>query len=505
MNMMHPGLGLEWAFVVLGAMAIIFGFAVIRVPVVALGSRGFSLARLPGIGGLFRYLSAQTYVLLFFKLLILGLFVLIIFAGLFGTPIAERNFSTVLTWNLWWTGVIISIWLFGTSWCAICPWDLLANWMVRGRVWRRTKRPLQLNLTVPVVFRNLVPALLLLIFLTWLELGVGVTDDPYATASLALLMIVLATVSLVLYKDKAFCRYFCPIGRTIGVYSQLAPIAIRPIAKETCADCSTLDCYHGTELIAPCPTRLVMGRLQESTYCISCGNCTQSCPSNNISWQLRSPSVEAIQDARPHLDEACFMVGLLGLTSFHGITMLPDWQQLVSQLGRNIGDSGSLITTFTLMMAMVLLAVCACFALFTGWFRLANPRFGYRQIFSGFAFACLPIAFCYHVAHNLNHLVRESGGLQQVMSNPLGVGSQPLSSVERHQRAMEMLVSAEVISFCQAGLLVLGFWLSIQVVRHRGFRIFEARNWQLLPVFIWCALMTMGNLWLLFQPMAMRM
>ncbi len=54
-------------------------------------------------------------------------FLLIIYAGLYRTPVAERNLATVLTWNIWWAGLVISVFFLGSSWCAVCPWDTLAN------------------------------------------------------------------------------------------------------------------------------------------------------------------------------------------------------------------------------------------------------------------------------------------------------------------------------------------------------------------------------------------
>ena len=505
MTMNHPGLPYEWLIIVVPCMLFIFAYNLRTVGASLSVTRNFSFTKLPILGKAIRYLTSQTQVLLFLKVGILSLFVVIIISGLWGSQIAERNLSTVLTWNIWWTGVIISIWFFGTSWCAICPWDLIANWLVRRRIWLRDINPIRLNLTVPAVFRNLWSALFMLTALTWLELGIGVTDNPYATSSLALLMIVLATLSLVIYKDKAFCRYFCPIGRTIGVYAQLSPVALRPISQKTCTDCTTLECFHGNDLIAPCPTKLVMGRLQESTYCISCGNCTQSCPEDNISWQLRAPNVEAIQDARPHVDEAGFMVGLLGLTSFHGLTMLPLWGEFVSKIARLIGDSGQLIFSFSLLMIIVLAFTFSFYMLFTWLFSLKNSHQSFKQIFSGFAFTCLPLAFSYHVAHNMNHLLRESGNLTEVLVNPLGIGTLPLSMMEKHQRALDMTSSADIISAMQVCLLVFGFWLSMQVVTHRGAQIFGAKGWQLLPIATFCGLVTLGNFWLLSQPMIMRM
>lgn len=226
---------------------------------------------------------------------------------------------------------------------------------MRRRLWLRAHPNNSLNLVVPKQIRNIWPALLLFIGLTWLELGFGITINPYITALLALLMVVMATISLVVFEDKAFCRYFCPVGRTIGFYSQLAPVELRPIDNDVCARCTTLECYHGTDTIDPCPTHLVMGRLKQNTYCTSCGNCSQSCPEQNIAWKLRPPSQEAIEDARPHWDEAWFMLSLLALTAFHGVTMMPFFEDGLTQLASLINDSGQLLLSFTILLLVSLL------------------------------------------------------------------------------------------------------------------------------------------------------
>jgi len=86
--------------------------------------------------------------------------------------------------------------ILGSAWCTVCPWDTIATWLVHRRLWNRFDPYTSLNLQVPKQLHNVLPALFLFIILTWLELGVGVTINPYATASLSLLMIILATVSL---------------------------------------------------------------------------------------------------------------------------------------------------------------------------------------------------------------------------------------------------------------------------------------------------------------------
>jgi len=468
-----------------------------------------NLASVPIIGKWVRNLIASRWLLLSLKLIVVGLFLLIIVAGLQGTPVPERNIATVLTWNLWWSGLVFSVFFLGSAWCAVCPWDTLAHWLVKRKLWRRADPGNSLNLKVPRWISNVWPALFMFIALTWLELGVGITIDPYATAALSLLMVVLATISLAIFQRKAFCRYFCPVGRTIGFYSQLAPIELRPIDNDTCASCKTLDCYHGNAEVEPCPTGLVMGRLTQNSYCTSCGNCTRSCPHENIAWRLRTPSVEVLHSARPRWDEAWFMIGLLALTGFHGLTMLPFWEAWMSEFAQLTGDSGRLLSSFTFGLVAATLIVACLYSIFVALTKkLSGTDLSTKRLFSTFAFVALPLAFVYHMAHNLNHLIRESAGIGKVLLNPLGIDTLPLSAMEKHDRQMNLWLSQDVLFAIQAGLIVLGFWIALQVIRNRGMDILNNRKrltgFNLLPMLIFAMGMTGFHLWLLMQPMIMR-
>lgn len=508
MIMTHPGLPLLWAYAIVFIMVIVVVWATITaVPNNPISAK-LSLANLPLLGGTFRYLSRHVWVLLLLKIIFALVFLLIIVAGIWGTPIVERNLATSLTWNLWWTGIIIAIVVSGSAWCAVCPWDNIASWLVNQRLWRRSSSHSRLNLSVPTILRSVWPASILFISFTWLELGVGIVSSPYATAIMAVAMVVLATTTLALFENKAFCRYMCPVGRTVGAYSQLAPIALRPIDPEVCNNCKTLECYHGSDKIAPCPTKLMMGRLVENTYCTSCGNCSQSCPSQNISWQLRSPSSEAIQDARPHLDEAFFMMILLSLTMFHGLTMLDGWQNFLTAMAQQINDSGQLIISFSIGLGASLILPIAVYAVCifaTRKLSLNDAKLSYRKLFSGFAFSALPLAFSYHIAHNLNHFVRESSDWLALLNNPLGVDSQPLSMMEKHMRHMDMMLPESVLFAVQAVIIIIGFLIAVQVIRHRGYRLFAATGRQLVPLLMFTCLITGFNVWMMVQPMTMRM
>lgn len=508
--MAHPGMPAGWVETVLAAMLLMVAWAIWIPARTGHPHNSLSLAHLPVIGPVVRKVLIMPWLLLVLRIVVAAIFLLTIYAGLFGTPLPERNLATMLTWTIWWSGLVGAIFFVGSAWCAICPWNSLSTWLVRRRLWRRGSEMASLGLRVPKVLRSVWPALLLFVGLSWLELGFGITVSPYATALLALLMVVLATVSLAVFERKAFCRYFCPVGRTIGFYSELSPVALRPIDPDVCARCKTLECYHGTADVEPCPTHLVMGRTKQNTYCISCDACSRSCPHQNVAWRLRSIGEKIIQAAHPRWDEAWFILGLLALTSFHGTTMLPAWERWMSALARVIGDSGQLLWSFSISMGVSLLIPVALFALLA-WLTqqtiAAKPE--YRRVFSALALSTLPLAFAYHLSHNLSHLVRESRGMGQVILNPLGTNTQPLTCAQVGARHMLSMIQQDTIFALQAGLLLFGFWMAVRILRHRITRILPegqaAAGWQILPVLMFIVAITLYNLWLLMQPMTMRM
>ncbi len=507
--MTHPGLPVAWAWTCIASIVLIIIWASFSRITTGFSTKTLQVKNIPLIGRYIHNTTISFKVLYTIKLIVLFLFILVILAGLFGTPIPERNIATVLTWNIWWAALIFAILLFGTAWCAICPWDYIAQILVKRNFLRNVaKTGTSLELRVPKRIRNIWIAVWLFIGFTWLELGVGVTSSPHNTAMLALLMVVLATISLAIFERRAFCRYFCPVGRTVGCYSQLATSELRPIDSDVCQNCKTLDCYYGNNEVESCPTHLVMGRLTQNSYCTSCGNCVISCPHKNVAWRLRSPSVEAIETGRPHYDEAWFILILLALTGYHASTMLPGWDSVIHQIAELISDSGRFLWSFTVGMAGNIIIIAAFYAFIIEIARrLFARKHEYKRLFSKMAFIALPLALTFHLAHNLSHLMREGGTIGQVITNPYGSNTMPLSMHEKHEQ-MRMLIPQELLHFTQTALLIFGFWVAIQVIRYRGKDLLidtGFARWRLFPFVFFATAITGLHLWLLIQPMSMRM
>jgi polyferredoxin len=509
--MLHPGVPRPWIVgTAMAAFAIALWAMFARLPPAAV-ARSTNLATLPVIGGFVRFLNGSPYPLLGVKMVSVAVFLLVVVAGLFGTPYPERNLATTLVWNLWWPLVVVSVLFLGTSWCAICPWDTLSSWIVRRRWWRRANPHPGLQRKVPRYLQNVWLALLLFVGLAWLEVGIGVTTKPFATALMALAMLILSISYLLVFERKTLCRFVCPVGRTLGLYARLAPISVRPIDEDKCASCKTLECYHGSKEIEPCPTSLVVGRFSQNTNCLSCGNCMQSCPYKNVSWRLRPLGSEAIdqEQARPQWDSAWFMLLLLGITTFHGLTMMPFWGEWVLTIAHAIGETGKSLMSFTLAMFASFGLPLLIYAAAVGLTYFGDRgRTSYKELFASFSFSALPLAFVYHLAHNLDHLSRESVNVIAMMLNPLGVGLAPLSPIERHNQMMDPLFPDQLMFAMQSGLVVLGFWLAVQIIRHRGRDKLaggtELRGWRMLPMLAFVGAITAMNLWLMAHEMEMR-
>ncbi|MBT5534773.1 4Fe-4S binding protein, partial [Candidatus Poribacteria bacterium] len=141
------------------------------------------------------------------QMFLLLTFALVIAAGFYGNQMPTKNIAPTLTWNIWWIGLIFLILFVGKVWCYACPWDGLTSWLRRLSFRAGKEETFNLGWKWPKALRNIYPATILFVGLTWLELGYHVTMSPRATATLGLMMIGLVFIPGLLFEKKSFCRY----------------------------------------------------------------------------------------------------------------------------------------------------------------------------------------------------------------------------------------------------------------------------------------------------------
>lgn len=450
----------------------------------------------------FKKLVKIPYFPMMMQIFSMLLLILVFATGLFGNP--RGNISTILTWTWWWILLIFIIAGVGKGFCVICPWEGFSSLFTSLSLKSRVKK-IGFELKWPEFARNLYPAIILFILLTWIELGYGVTKSPVLTASLGLIMTTMAIVSAMVFEKRGFCRYACLVGRISGIYAMFSPVEIRSESYDVCRTCTTKDCVKGREETGAtgCSLGLFPGYLQENTYCTLCTECIRACPHDNLNINVRPLGTDLLKKTKYRWDEASLAIILLALTSFHGLTMTPQWLRMNNLIRANTGLG-------QLMLFSILMVVCIVIPLLIFWIgagvssKLAQNKISQAKIFKAFAYSLIPVALFYHLAHNGMHFFMEAQNILPFISDPFGYGWDLFGTASKEYLP---LLSLTAIWWIQVVLIVIGHVYGVVIADRMAKKIFtEGKTAMrcLIPLVVTMILYSGFSIWLIAQPMGMR-
>ena len=108
--------------------------------------------------------------------------------------------------------------------------------------------------------------------------------DFFRYISSASLITVSVLVVASLFIRNAWCRYLCPYGALLGIFSLLSPVKIRRNV-ESCIDCG--------KCAKNCPSRIPVDQLinVRTVECTGCMTCVESCPvASTLTFSLQAPT-----------------------------------------------------------------------------------------------------------------------------------------------------------------------------------------------------------------------
>lgn len=461
-------------------------------------SKRFDLFLIPGFESLVR----AKYFSFFVRFIPALLFILVLATGFMGR--SKASFAAPFVWMFWWTLLIFLVAFFGKLFCAICPWDFFANLYQYGFVYKIKKIKENYLKRWPRVFKNIYPAALFFIILTWFELGFEITKNSYITGVLGLIVVMLAIGIPVFFEKRAFCRYLCPVGRISGLYSIFSPMELRVKSKDTCDTCTTKECVKGNEFSSPCPMDLVPFNLKENTYCTLCTECVRSCEKKNLTLKLR-PFASEINTIKPKTrsDESALAIIMFALTFFHGITMVYPWFQLIDQIRNSLQTS--YLNAFSLLMILFMVITFISYFIIDKLITILTKG---ENSFRNIAICLIPITLAYHLGHNVMHVFGEVPYLVPLMNDPFGWGWNILGA--KGFVAKPLLLHEDVLGF-QVSLVLIGFYFSIKTLRIKLESFGEKIKNDVLQFqfiyFIGFSILfftALFSLWLIGQPMVIR-
>jgi polyferredoxin len=350
-----------------------------------------------------------------FFVMLIGYFFAIL-AGLIGTPVGSHNFSIVIVWIAWWAILIlVAVPFFGRGWCAVCPIPLPGEWLQRGAMLAPPdKKPKWHNLRVPKIFRNIwlqnISFLLLALFSSVL------LTTPNITGIVLAAMLFAAIGLSTLFERRAFCRYLCPVGGFIGLYSQTAPIELRIKDKQVCANCEGKPCYNGSSAGYGCPWDVFPGGLTKNTYCGLCMECIRTCPHDNIAVNIRPFSADLAQPST-RMDEAFKAFIMLGSAMIYAGVLLGPWGAL-KDAAYNVGTGVWFIYAIA-FLSMIFIVLPGFFTLGILQTKSNKPL---KQRFASLSTTLIPLGLMFWVAFSLSFVLTNASYILAALSDPLGLG-----------------------------------------------------------------------------------
>jgi polyferredoxin len=451
--------------------------------------RCIDLLRWPVLKALLRNRRPQLIV----RAIALAGFLIAIIAGLIGTPVGSHNFGIVFVWIAWWALLmLIAVPVLGRGWCSICPIPMPGEWLQNGAILGPQKKGHGLNRKWPRRFRNI-----------WLQniaftlvalFSAVVLTQPSVTAIVLLAFLFVAIGTSLIFERRAFCRYLCPVGGFIGLYSQLAPVEIRVKDTAICAAHTDKSCYVGSADGYGCPWLLYPGALTKNTYCGTCLECIRTCPHDNLAFNLRSFGADLHQPAGRKLDEAFKAFIMLGGAIVYSAVMLGPWGALKSA-AYNIGTVSWLVYALTFLGFI--------FGLLPGMFvvavalgrKLSKSKESLKKTFIAFAYALVPLGLMAWIAFSLSFVFANISYLWPTLSDPLSQGWNLFGTVNVSWQPYLM----SIVPALQTAVLIVGLaWASVTARRiatekQAGHNILL----QALPVMGFCFAITAGLMGLL--------
>lgn len=427
-------------------------------------------------------------------LITLFVFTLAILTGLFGTPAGSRNFGIVFVWIVWWALlIIVLVPLFGRAWCNFCPIPAPGEWLQRRGIIRRTPGSLHsLHRRWPKRFKNM--WLQNIGFLLVATFSAIILTRPQVSA-FVLLGFMLAAVGLsILYDNRVFCRYVCPVGGFIGLYSMLSPLELRVRDCKTCLEHRTKDCIVGNEKGYGCPWMVYPGNLTRNTYCGLCLECIKTCPKDNITINLRPVGSDLLVAKERRLDEAYKAFIMLGCALLYSVVLLGPWGWLKSWANMDsLPHWGIYAASFWIIN---LLALPGLFLLATTIARkLSQQAVPHRELFVSYAYTLVPLGLAAWIAFSLGFVFVNGSYALAVLSDPFGWGWNLFGTAD----APWTPLWPSLTSFLQVGVLTVGLLFAVQMA-YRIARQHSDEHRQafraMLPIAGFLVLVTMGFLWL---------
>ena len=359
---------------------------------------------------------------------------LVLLSGVWGTAVGNRNAAIVFVWILWWVvlmGAVVPV--AARGWCAVCPIPLPGEWLQRRSLFGVRHAAAGAPPAFAHIGRNLYagatrrwPAALSNLwlqsagFLVLATFSAVLLTDPLATAAALGGLLAIATVVALRYRQRAFCRYLCPIGGFLGLYSGSSVLTVRCRDAAVCSTCPVKGCIAGNDRAWGCPWLEKPNRMGRSNGCGFCLECVRACRQDNMTVLLRPPFAE---QKLAGWDEALKATLMLALAIAYTAVYLGPWgwmKDAANVAGHR--DWGLFLKYGAALWAFVLVVVPGSFVAAAAWGRRRQPAASLKDAVTSAAAAAVPLGLAAWLAFSVPLAFVNGAYVLAAASDPFGWG-----------------------------------------------------------------------------------
>jgi hypothetical protein len=426
--------------------------------------------RWPGIDLLrFRPMRIMLHpaVISIIRLVSVGLFLLVLATGFFGTQVPLKNFAPTFVWIIWWVGLAYVAALAGNLWPTINPWSVIFAGIEKLVRRLGSQGRLSLEIAYPS-WLGVWPAVALFGLFSWFELVVESAKLPATLATAIAVYSGMTWLGMAVFGRHVWLAQGEAFSLVFEVFGRFAPID-RP-------GWNTPDGRPGR-------------------------------------WYLR-PYAGGLMTERPcGLSMMVFVLLLLSAVAFDGfketplhagllewIASAPLFHPLILKL-HNLGfDLIVVLDTVTLILSPFLfLLVYLGFA----WLakEVCDSERPVLEVAGIFVLSLVPIAIAYHLAHYLSYLLLSGQLIIPLASDPFGIGWDIFGTAGY---SIEIgIIGAKFVWYTAVIAIIVGHVFAVSAAHFVALRVFESASVAIksqYPFLILMVAYTMLSLWIFSQP-----
>ena len=297
---------------------------------------------------------------------------------------SEMNVGAALVWQFWWTLLPFFTIVAARGWCGLCPFAALGDLVQRLRLSPLPPPPLLLRRIGPWVGTASLTCLGFAFLILSLE------NNGRLTAALLAAFVVLVTATALLWKGRAWCRYLCPVGLLLGLYSRLAWLRLEPVGESgrRAASAGARHCPLFTSTLAP----------RRAQDCVLCSSCLRVPGSKSVAVRLKVPSLSS--QSLPPAESATVSL-LMGLLLVDALRMTPLYSRYMARAVPLLGGR------YEMAMALGLVAVVVALLLLQVGLSLhgGGGKLPFWSRFGHLSLVLLPLVLVTQLALSAQHLM----------------------------------------------------------------------------------------------------